>query len=180
VPGSCLDGDPAQFGEGVDAGPSAKAAIAGSLDAAEGHLRLVMDGGAVDMADARFDLASDAQTAVEPVKLMRRTAGWSIRAPTIVAASAGALVTTLTAPGGSPASAKASMISPWVRGQTSEAFRTTVLPQASGTALARTPRMGADASANINRADFGISYGQQMGFRQDVKLSIQVEAVKAG
>jgi polyisoprenoid-binding protein YceI len=38
---------------------------------------------------------------------------------------------------------------------------------------------GADASANINRADFGISYGQQMGFRQDVKLAIQVEAVKA-
>ena len=38
---------------------------------------------------------------------------------------------------------------------------------------------GADASANINRADFGISYGQQMGFKQDVKLAIQVEAIKA-
>ena len=37
---------------------------------------------------------------------------------------------------------------------------------------------GADASANINRADFGIGYGQQMGFKQDVKLAIQVEAVK--
>jgi polyisoprenoid-binding protein YceI len=37
---------------------------------------------------------------------------------------------------------------------------------------------GADASATFNRADFGISYGQQMGFRQDVKLAIQVEAVK--
>jgi polyisoprenoid-binding protein YceI len=38
---------------------------------------------------------------------------------------------------------------------------------------------GADVSANINRADFGISFGQQMGFRQDVKLAIQVEAIKA-
>ena len=37
---------------------------------------------------------------------------------------------------------------------------------------------GADASATFNRADFGISYGQQMGFKQDVKLAIQVEAVK--
>ena len=37
---------------------------------------------------------------------------------------------------------------------------------------------GADASATFNRADFGINYGQQMGFRQDVKLAIEVEAVK--
>ena len=37
---------------------------------------------------------------------------------------------------------------------------------------------GADASATFNRADFGINYGQQMGFRQDIKLSIEVEAVK--
>ena len=38
---------------------------------------------------------------------------------------------------------------------------------------------GADVSATFNRSDFGISFGQQMGFRQEVKLAIQVEAVKA-
>jgi len=38
---------------------------------------------------------------------------------------------------------------------------------------------GADASATINRADFGINYGQNYGFKMDVKLSIQVEAIKA-
>jgi polyisoprenoid-binding protein YceI len=38
---------------------------------------------------------------------------------------------------------------------------------------------GADASASFSRADFGVNYGQQMGFKQDVKLAIQVEAVKA-
>ncbi len=37
---------------------------------------------------------------------------------------------------------------------------------------------GADASATFNRADFGINYGQQMGFKQDIKLAIEVEAVK--
>jgi polyisoprenoid-binding protein YceI len=38
---------------------------------------------------------------------------------------------------------------------------------------------GADASGTFNRSDFGISFGQQMGFRQEVKLAIQVEAIKA-
>lgn len=37
---------------------------------------------------------------------------------------------------------------------------------------------GADASASFSRADFGISYGVPMGFSPDVKLAIQVEAVK--
>ncbi|GAA4016114.1 YceI family protein [Actimicrobium antarcticum] len=37
---------------------------------------------------------------------------------------------------------------------------------------------GADASASFNRADFGVDYGAAMGFKQDVKLAIQVEAVK--
>ena len=37
---------------------------------------------------------------------------------------------------------------------------------------------GADASATFNRADFGINYGQQMGFKQDIKLAIEVEAEK--
>lgn len=39
---------------------------------------------------------------------------------------------------------------------------------------------GADASGNFNRADFGVNYGQQFGFKQDVILHIQVEAVKTG
>lgn len=38
---------------------------------------------------------------------------------------------------------------------------------------------GADAAGTFNRADFGMSFGQQMGFKMDVKLAIQVEAMKA-
>lgn len=38
---------------------------------------------------------------------------------------------------------------------------------------------GADASGSFNRADFGVNYGQQYGFKQDVLLRIQVEVVKA-
>ena len=38
---------------------------------------------------------------------------------------------------------------------------------------------GADASGSFNRADFGVNYGQQYGFKQDVVLHIQVEGVKA-
>ncbi|MDP8985623.1 MAG: YceI family protein [Pseudomonadota bacterium] len=38
---------------------------------------------------------------------------------------------------------------------------------------------GADASGTFSRADFGVSVGQEMGFKQDVLLRIQVEAVKA-
>jgi polyisoprenoid-binding protein YceI len=37
---------------------------------------------------------------------------------------------------------------------------------------------GADASATFNRADFGVDYGVKMGFKPEVKLNIQVEAVK--
>ena len=37
---------------------------------------------------------------------------------------------------------------------------------------------GADASGTFNRSDFGVSYGTQMGFNPEVKLAIQVEAVK--
>ena len=47
----------------------------------------------------------------------------------------------LTTPGGSPASLRARAISPWVRGQTSEALSTTVFPNASGCATARVPRI---------------------------------------
>ena len=37
---------------------------------------------------------------------------------------------------------------------------------------------GADASATFNRADFGVDYGVKLGFAPEVKLAIQVEAVK--
>ena len=39
---------------------------------------------------------------------------------------------------------------------------------------------GADASASLNRADYGIAYGDKYGFKMDVKLKIQVEAIRAG
>jgi polyisoprenoid-binding protein YceI len=38
---------------------------------------------------------------------------------------------------------------------------------------------GADAHATINREDFGISWGKTFGFKMDVKLEIQVEALAA-
>ena len=38
---------------------------------------------------------------------------------------------------------------------------------------------GADASARLNRADFGINLGETMGFNMDVKLAIQIEAIRA-
>ena len=41
-------------------------------------------------------------------------------------------------------------------------------------------KCGADASAMLNRADYGIDFGQKMGFKMDVKLEIQVEATPAG
>ena len=37
---------------------------------------------------------------------------------------------------------------------------------------------GADAIGTFNRADFGVNYGQQYGFKQEVALRIQVEGVK--
>jgi polyisoprenoid-binding protein YceI len=38
---------------------------------------------------------------------------------------------------------------------------------------------GADASGTFNRADFGVNFGQQYGFKQEVTLHIQVEGIKA-
>lgn len=38
---------------------------------------------------------------------------------------------------------------------------------------------GADAEASINRADFGVDYGKAYGFKMEVELQIQVEAVRA-
>ena len=37
---------------------------------------------------------------------------------------------------------------------------------------------GADASGTFNRADFGVNAGMQYGFRQEVTLRIQVEAIR--
>ena len=37
---------------------------------------------------------------------------------------------------------------------------------------------GADASGSFNRADFGVNYGQQYGFNQEVLLRIQVEGIR--
>jgi polyisoprenoid-binding protein YceI len=37
---------------------------------------------------------------------------------------------------------------------------------------------GADASGSFNRAEFGVNYGQQYGFKQDVLLRIQAEGIK--
>src|SRR5882757_9234745 len=38
---------------------------------------------------------------------------------------------------------------------------------------------GADASGTFSRADFGVDFGQKYGFKMDVLLRIQAEAVKA-
>jgi polyisoprenoid-binding protein YceI len=39
---------------------------------------------------------------------------------------------------------------------------------------------GADASTTFNRSDFGVSFGDKFGFKQEVKLQIQVEGSPAG
>ena len=72
---------------------------------------------------------------------MRRTAGWEISSSTTSAASGPSWVSRLTTPGGRPASLRARAISPCVRGQTSDALRITVFPNASGCATARVPRI---------------------------------------
>jgi polyisoprenoid-binding protein YceI len=38
---------------------------------------------------------------------------------------------------------------------------------------------GANATATLNRDDFGVSYGKQYGFNMETKLEIEVEALKA-
>jgi polyisoprenoid-binding protein YceI len=42
--------------------------------------------------------------------------------------------------------------------------------------MMKTEKCGADAGATINRADYGIDMGKQMGFNMAAKLQIQVEA----
>jgi len=48
------------------------------------------------------------------------------------------------------------------------------------TPLSPKERCGADASGTINRADYGVNYGDKYGFNMAVKLAIQVEAAPAG
>lgn len=45
--------------------------------------------------------------------------------------------------------------------------------------MAKREVCGADASATFNRADFGLDYGKAYGFKMDVTLRIQVEALRA-
>jgi polyisoprenoid-binding protein YceI len=44
--------------------------------------------------------------------------------------------------------------------------------------MSKKERCGADASGMINREDFGVSFGKDMGFKMDVKLLVQVEALR--
>ena len=37
---------------------------------------------------------------------------------------------------------------------------------------------GADAKATFNRKDYGVAFGEAYGFKMDVKLAIQVEAIR--
>jgi len=46
-------------------------------------------------------------------------------------------------------------------------------------ALTKIETCGADATGTFNRSDFGVSYGAQLGFKQEVVLHIQVEGKKA-
>jgi polyisoprenoid-binding protein YceI len=39
---------------------------------------------------------------------------------------------------------------------------------------------GADASATFNRKDYGLAFGEAYGFKMDVTLAIQVEAIRQG
>jgi polyisoprenoid-binding protein YceI len=48
------------------------------------------------------------------------------------------------------------------------------------TPMSKKERCGADASATLNRADFGINFGDKYGFNMQVKLAIQVEAEPTG
>ena len=95
----------------------------------------------------RFRPAASASlrpVAVEPVKLSRRTRGFSTSSSPIGPASPGACVTMLSTPAGSPASVKISPQSrPPTTGECSDGLSTTVLPSASGAAIERAERISA-------------------------------------
>jgi polyisoprenoid-binding protein YceI len=45
--------------------------------------------------------------------------------------------------------------------------------------MAKKEICGANAHGTFNRADFGVSYGKAFGFKMDVRLDIQIEALRA-
>jgi len=45
--------------------------------------------------------------------------------------------------------------------------------------ISKGERCGADASGTLNRADYGVAFGDKYGFNMAVKLAIQVEAAPA-
>lgn len=45
--------------------------------------------------------------------------------------------------------------------------------------MTRKETCGADASATLNREEFGVTYGKDFGFKMDVKLLISIEAVRS-
>src|ERR1017187_8324895 len=55
VGGRAADRHPAKFGEFLKAGFAAEATVAAVLDSAERHLRLIVNGGAIDVADSGFE-----------------------------------------------------------------------------------------------------------------------------
>src|SRR3954468_24790938 len=61
--GLARDGDPAQLGEGLDSRLAAEPAIARRSDAAERHLRFVLNRRAIDVTDARSNAARDLEPA---------------------------------------------------------------------------------------------------------------------
>jgi hypothetical protein len=65
VAGALLDRHPAQLGELLERGAASEAAPAAGLDAPERHLRLVVDGRGVDVADAALDPAGNLHRLVD-------------------------------------------------------------------------------------------------------------------
>ena len=53
----------------------------------------------------------------------------------------------------------------------------TLRPRPEGFDRANRDLCGADASGSFNREDFGLGAGKDWGFKMDVQLRIQVEAV---
>ena len=45
--------------------------------------------------------------------------------------------------------------------------------------MAKVEFCGADAEGTINREEFGVGFGKNMGFKMETKLAIQVEALAA-
>ena len=86
----------------------------------------------------------------EPVKLIRRTLGFSANSSPIFEPSPWAWVTTLSTPAGRPASSKISAQSrPPTNGDDGEGLDTTVLPATIGAAIERADRISAAFQGEI-------------------------------